>query len=422
MFCHKTFILNLFGLTVLSMMISCWHDINCLPDSHFDEEGNIIDVYKSDTAMQMQNPSRVKVYMEASGSMNGLYRAGKKTDFRDDVYQIVSYYLNDSDPVYILCKDKGTNGYVMPLPIFATAIKWQAFPVMGTTSIPDMIETVINQVDTTKNEVAILISDMKYDPDGANNINMLLGMYTTKIGHISAESQMAFSLVGATSAYYDSQNNLITDDSPYYYLIIGKSSNVAYIRDNISTILSKNGNFIENIETGMSYGGINYQIKSHSNCSVMSNQPTIYDIDDDEPCIFDVKLHLENFRWSLAETEKVKASFECKSLYGSKVSIDSITIDSTFVDKEKNLKRTMIASVRLNVSYIPNDCDVIEWTFNPCKLDTDVSKFAPLFGASSWKEFDKTFSLENFLQGLFRGANLNKCSQKPNYILISKHS
>lgn len=408
----------LFAITSCNM----FHNVNCLPDSHFDKDGYILSTYQSDSAMQMQSPSCVKMFMEASGSMDGLYRAGQKTEFRDDVYQIVSYYLTDRDPVYVLCKDNGTNGYIMPLPSFATAIKSQAFPSMGTTSITDMIETVISQVDTTKNEVAILISDMKYDPDGANNIAMLLGMYTTKISHITSESQLSFSLVGATSAYYDTQNNIVAEESPYYYLIIGKSENVAFVRDNISTILAKNGTFLENIETGMSYGGTNYKIKSHSNCSTMSNQPTVYDIDDDEPCSFDIKINLENYRWALAEADKVKKSFECKSLHGSTVSVDSITLDSTFIDKEKNLRRTIIASVRLKVSYIPNDCDVIEWTFNPCKLDSEITGFSSVLGASSWKEFDKTYSLENFLQGLFRGAHLNKCSQKPNYILISKHS
>ena len=51
---------------------------------------------------------------------------------------------------------------------------------MNATSITDMIETVVSQIDTSRNEVGVLVTDMKFDPTGNDDIEYQLGMYTTK--------------------------------------------------------------------------------------------------------------------------------------------------------------------------------------------------------------------------------------------------
>ena len=87
---HKRFYSVCVGaLTSLTLSLTSCHDVNCLPDSHFTEDGHLVEAI--DSANEMRMPSQVKFFMEASGSMNGLYRPGCKSEFRDDVYQIVSY-------------------------------------------------------------------------------------------------------------------------------------------------------------------------------------------------------------------------------------------------------------------------------------------------------------------------------------------
>lgn len=401
---------------------SCGDDVNCLPDSHFSEDGILKEEFLPDSSIENEQAGRVKFFIEASGSMNGLYRPLCSAEFRDDVYQIACYYTQNTEKVNILCSNNGKSGYSMSLDEFAQAIKHQGFPSMNATSITDMIETVISLVDTAKNEVGVLVSDMKFDPTGNDDINYQLGMYTTKVSHITSTTGFAFSLIGATSKYYDKNGNIVSDESPYYYLVVGKSANVANVRDGISTMLAKNGNYVDNIETGMRYGGVNFSLSKVKNCLMPNHDnPAFLDYDDDAPCIISLNLELNKYRWCIAEPENIKQALEVKMLHGSSLEIDSITIDSVFVDAQKNLNRSMIAKVQLKIDNMPNDMDVIEWSFNPCKLDTNNEGFSPFYGAVDWKEFDKTFSIEHFLKGMFRGANLSNCSTKKNYILISKH-
>ena len=221
------------------LFVSC-DDINCLPDSHFTEDGKLKEEFLPDSSIENEQASNVKFFIEASGSMNGLYRAQCSSEFRDDVYQIVCYYTSQSEKVYTLCTNNGKSGFALSLNDFAKAIKQQGFPSMSTTSITDMIDAVIEQIDTARNEVGVLVSDMKFDPTGKDNIDYQLGMYTTKISHITSSTGLAFSLIGATSKYYDKKGNVICNESPYYYLVIGKSANVAKVRDGISTMLAQN--------------------------------------------------------------------------------------------------------------------------------------------------------------------------------------
>lgn len=65
------------------------------------------------------------------------------------------------------------------------------------------------------------------------------------------------------------------------------------------------------------------------------------------------------------------------------------------------------------------ESEVIEWTL---KLpDQDITKLSPFMGAKDEKDVSKTFSLEDFIEGMFYGGVVNK-SLKPNYILISQNS
>lgn len=413
----STLIAFCLALVILSL-VGC-HDVNCLPDSHFTDDGCLKE--QPDSSMLMTMPSEVKFFMEASGSMNGLYRPGCQTEFRDDVYQIVSYYLSDKDLVYTLCSDNGKSGYQMSLREFASAIKTQGFPTMGTTSITDMIETVISNIDTLKNQVGVLISDMKFDPNGKDDIAYQLGMYTTKVSHITSESKLAFSLVAATSKYFDNQGGVVADKSPYYFLIMGTPQNVAKVRDDISTMLMVNHNYVDNIETGMNYGGPKFELEKVKNCIKMSKQPTFTGVDAELPCRIKLILDLDNYRWLMSNEEAIRTTFVCKMIHGSKVDIDSISVDSLYKDSDNRLNRSMKASIFMSIKNLQADCDVLEWSFDPCKIDGAVGDFNLFYGANSWKEFDKTYSIENFLQGLFRAAHLSTCSKKPNYVLISTH-
>ena len=65
------------------------------------------------------------------------------------------------------------------------------------------------------------------------------------------------------------------------------------------------------------------------------------------------------------------------------------------------------------------DSEVIEWNLD--LPDNDDSRLQRFYGAWGEGDLTKTYSLENFIKGIFYGGVTNR-TLKPNYILISKNS
>ena len=81
--------------------------------------------------------------------------------------------------------------------------------------------------------------------------------------------------------------------------------------------------------------------------------------------------------------------------------------------------RTAYAIVDLKVCNMAMDSEVIEWTLQ--LPDLDITEFAPYLGGTNGNDVTKSYSLEDFIKGMFYGGVVNE-SLKPNYILISKKS
>ena len=80
---------------------SCWSDINTVGDSHFDENGVLIDSTQV-SRFKLAAPSKIRFFVEVSGSMNGFFRPNIPTHFKEDVWQILSYYSGLASHVTIL--------------------------------------------------------------------------------------------------------------------------------------------------------------------------------------------------------------------------------------------------------------------------------------------------------------------------------
>ena len=66
------------------------------------------------------------------------------------------------------------------------------------------------------------------------------------------------------------------------------------------------------------------------------------------------------------------------------------------------------------------DSEVIEWSLE--LPDTDYTKFSPYFeGAVSEEDVTKSYSVINFIKGMFYGGLVNK-TLPSNFILISQNS
>lgn len=403
---------------ILCSVLSC-SDINTVGDVHFNEDGTYIKDSTDSMTFTIQRPQNIKFFIEVSGSMNGFFRPNLPTDFKTDVWKILSHFSQITPCVTILT-DEGKIGGNIPLSDFQAKMNQGAFVSSASTKVPVMLQSIINNLDVDAGEVAVLVSDMKYSPAGAKDSKVLLSQYSSDISRILGSYGKAVCLVAATSNYLDKNGNCVTSESPYFYFIIGQENNVAYMRNCISTLLEINKHFVDNIESGFDYGRPTYSFGIPDNCIQMNGEPTFYDFDTSvsDTCVIKLKVNLENYRWIVADSNYFPETFKVKTLYGSNVKVGNIEYDiKNITDKE--LKRTATAIVDLKVFDMAQDSEVLEWSFE--LPDTDDSRFSRFWGALSEDDVEKAFSVDNFIKGIFYGGIVNK-HLKPNYILISKNS
>lgn len=406
-------------ILVFPFLNSCQNTINTNFDSHFDESGYYVKNDSLEVTFVPQFPNKIKFYVEVSGSMNGFFRANAPTKFKADVWQILSYYAPAADGVTILTND-GTQGSTFTIGQFQTKMNTGAFVSSASTKVPLMLQSIIQSLDTDAGEVAVLISDMKYSPVGAAAPKVLLSQYSTDISTIFGKFGKAISLIGATSEFLDRKGDPVCNTSPYYFLIIGKPEHVAEMRNGISTLLINNGSFIDNIESGFNYGAPTYSFGIPENAYQLEDEPTFVDFDTSygDTCTIKLKVDLTNYRWAITKEELFKKAFTYKPLYGSEVKVGNVTFDIQNIT-DKVLKRRAIATVDLKIFNMATESEVIEWNLQLPELD--ITGFAPYLGATDENDVTKSFSIEDFIKGMFYGGVVNK-TLSSNYILISKNS
>ena len=406
-------------ILVFPFLNSCQNTINTNFDSHFDESGYYVKNDSLEVTFVPQFPNKIKFYVEVSGSMNGFFRANAPTKFKADVWQILSYYAPAADGVTILTND-GTQGSTFTIGQFQTKMNTGAFVSSASTKVPLMLQSIIQSLDTDAGEVAVLISDMKYSPVGAAAPKVLLSQYSTDISTIFGKFGKAISLIGATSEFLDRKGDPVCNTSPYYFLIIGKPEHVAEMRNGISTLLINNGSFIDNIESGFNYGAPTYSFGIPENAYQLEDEPTFVDFDTSygDTCTIKLKVDLTNYRWAITKEELFKKAFTYKPLYGSEVKVGNVTFDIQNIT-DKVLKRRAIATGDLKIFNMATESEVIEWNLQLPELD--ITEFAPYLGATDENDVTKSFSIEDFIKGMFYGGVVNK-TLSSNYILISKNS
>lgn len=411
---------------ILAQLISCGGPINTNFDPHFTDNGYLIkDTTKSDFAdsFTIINPLQVKFFIEVSGSMNGFFRANQPTDFKTDVWNIVNYYSRISPNVCILTND-GTQGANLSLGQFQTGMNTGAFVSAASTKVPLMLKTILQNINADAGEVAVLISDMKYDPVGQAAPQVLLQQYTTDISKILGEFGQSVSLIGATSSYLDRTGKIVCEQSPYYYLLLGNPECVAFVRNQISTLLQRQNHFIDNIESGFNFGYPQYTFGITNYCYQLDNEPAFIayqEADEYDTCSVQLKIELQNYRWRLADKLCLENAFNIKSLYGSNVqaSVDTVIVEN-ITGNNYDLIRKATAVVKIRVFDMPLESDVLQWRIE--LPDVEYTLFSPYFdGATNTNDYTKSFSVINFVRGMFQGSVVNT-KLPDNYILISKNN
>ena len=395
--------------------VACTPSINTILDPHFSEDGYYIDK-KSETFKSSQ-PNQVNFYVEVSGSMNGFFRANKATEFKDDVWSIVSNFGN---PGVSVLSNQGTILKKYSSPEFQKHMIGGSFVSTASTKVPVMMETILENLQYNNGACSVLISDMKYSPVGTAGMQVLLSMYQTDIRNLIGKyKDLSISLIAATSDYLDRKGKLLYDSSPYYYVIMGRDREVSYLRNRIITLLEKNNNYVESVEMGFDYKSPSYTFGDPVNCLQLDNEPcfTDYDCSYNDTCCVKLMLDLSDFRWTITDEDVLRKNFMVESTYGASVEIGKITID---IDNhyEREFVRKAIASIELKVTNMYNDSDVISWYLNHPDQSINDALLEFLSGQDE-NDYTKSFSVDKFISGIFN-ASQNKWIKEPNKILISK--
>lgn len=405
-----------YALALLALMTisACCDSLNTLKNPHFTGEGTLI---KKPSFAKLDYNSVIHFYIESSGSMNGFFRAGQPTSFKQDVYEIMSYYSPVTKDVNIMTNSGGVAGQ-LSLAQFQTAMNTGALECNASTQVPVMLRNIVSRLK--KNDVAVLISDMKYSPVGSAAPEVLLTQYAAEVALIAGKSQKAYSLVCATSNYINKEGSVVTNESPYYYLIVGEQDKVSAVRNGIAIMLQRQKRFVDNLEIGYKYASCPYDFGVPKNVVRLEKQPTFYGYGEAvDECVIPLKLKLESYRWLMSNKDVLKQCFTCKPKYGSTVSVESLEVEECN-NVNLELKRSVVATIKIKVSNMPSDMEVLEWNVDiPYANPTTMEKF--LDDSKGENDVTTSYSLTSFIRGIGQGGVVNY-QPKPNYILISKNS
>lgn len=412
LFCGKiTISLALCILTVTS----CCKKLN--PDGleHFDEDG----VYLEKTQVfNSGRPSNIKFFVEVSGSMNGFFRSNKPTIFKTDVWSVFSDFASSTEGVNIFFQ-QNSNPKLIGLEEFRNKMNAGSFVSSASTDVPDMLKRILNDVDTKKSEIGILVSDMKYDPVGNAAAEVLLQHYSIDIRNIMADAGKALCLIVAKSDFLDKGGKVACEDSPYYYLVVGKPENVVWMRNFVCTLLKHHGHYVDAVEWGIDYKSPKVKVSNPDFLNV-ENQNCLGGFEDD--CTITLDIDITDYPWIYEDADTLKKYLKIKPQVGiaiKKLSKKDISYDIT-EDDGNQLKRSAIAKVKLQLSDMYDDADVIGITLNTPEVLYPNIKFMQFLGAESPNDVSKTYSMEGFLSGCYSSMPRFR-EKKPIHILISKN-
>jgi hypothetical protein len=405
--------------------LSCsGRNLNSIGDLNFTEDGDPIDTVEFCVPTIPDSIKSVKLYIETSGSMNGFFHSGNATKFKKTVWSVFTGLSPFSNNQVYLLSNNGSVSNSVDLNTFRNHMNSGRFVSNASTKVPDMLNTILSSLDVSKGEIAVLVSDMKYSPTGQSNIESLISQYQVDIRNIRARFQyISIAFVCATSEYASNNGNIKEYRSPYYFMIFGNSEDVVALRNYISTWVESNDAYIESGDLGVDYKTPLYELKECKNLINHTIYPNNvlygYDKSYSDTCSFVLRVNLKSYPWNIVSQEVLDSCITVNTLYGSPIEVKLLDFKDDH-HYERTFERMSYADYLIKVYDFPLDDEVVEWTYNVNKFDTnynstfiDISKNA--LGES---DLSRSYSFDKFLEGCFNGE-LNRISNKPIKILLS---
>ena len=291
-----------------------------------------------------------------------------------------------------------------------------------------MLHNIIENIDPTKNEVAVLVSDMKYSPMGKTAAPELL-QYQEQIRNvIGIHPNVSLAFVCAYSQFLNPNGSVAEENSPYYFIIIGNSKNVAAIRNNITRWCEATNSYVESGDMAMNYHTPSYEIKEIKNGMLSADYPknliTTLDREVSDTCSFIVRVDMSGYPWGAVDAVVLKDCFKAKAVYGSSLDVELLSEEDHLVDDHAykgEFKRVSYADYLVKLYNVALDDEVIEWSFTNKPFDGRyVVNFNEIINATNESDLSGSFSFNKFLEGCFN-ARLNTFDETPVRILVSSY-
>lgn len=414
------------GITWAIALSSCGRDVNSIADPHFDTDGAPLDTIIELFTPEL--PESAKLYVETSGSMNGFFRANQANNFKKTVWSVFSGLAPISRGSVYTMSNGGDIDTPVTLGEFRNKMNAGTFVSNTSTHVPAMLHNIIENLDTVKNEVAVLVSDMKYSPVTATKAPELL-QYQEQIRNIMGlHPDVSVSFVCAKSEFVSPNGSIAEENSPYYFIIIGNSKNVAAIRNDISRWCEATNTYVESGDMAMNYYTPSFSIQEVKNGVLSAEYPknliTTFDPEVSDTCSFILRVDMNGYPWNAVDADVLKDCLTAKAVYGSSVDVELLTGDDHLVDDHAykgEFKRNSFADYLIKLYNVALDDEVIEWTFTNKPFDGRyLIDFNTIINAENENDLSGSFSFNKFIEGCFN-ARLNSYDETPVHILISSY-
>lgn len=238
----------------LALVYGCSSELNPNNLPPYDING-LVDMSHLKAFYQMEQPTSIRVYVESSGSMNGLFRRNKPTGFKRNMSAMLEHApIKKVLSAVEVFDNNGLSTTSYTAKVFREKMNQGAFDSKKSTIVPNMIDRILGDIDSAYCDVAIMISDMKYSPVGQGYATKM-DQYEIDIkSRFADRSQLAVSMIGCESDFLSVNGMSLCDEFPYYLIIMGDTREVAWVRNEILTAFSDTGRVMGILEFNMDYG------------------------------------------------------------------------------------------------------------------------------------------------------------------------
>lgn len=425
---------RVFFLVACLCLIACSHDnVNSINHPEFDDDGVIKEeVYNS--FYSAEPPSSICFYVEASGSMNGLFRPGKATTFKRNMWSVLSRNRDRISSVKAFVNGS-SNVVEYSIDDFRSKMNNGGLVSAASTVVPKMLQKVLEDLEAGLCDVAVFVSDMKYSPAGGSVT--AIDQYAIDIQSMfSKYSGYSLSMIGLESEYIAANGSVACSEFPYYMIVIGKSSKVTYVRNVIMAAIGQEKSVVGCLDYNIVCGCPYYSV--YPIAGALGLKQNIYEIAAGRAdrfyslcgysstagvAEFVVAIRGYHIPYSLL-TNIQKDNFVLGSYAGS-VKLDWELINEPSIksaeDKKVNqfVEPNIFLKVKIEEMYLPSDViNIVMKT--PKDDDLWIQKYC---GATREGDLYKTFSIDGFVEGLKRAypAPLN-VQTDPMLILVSDYN